>query len=93
MDLKGSVALVTGGTKGIGAATAKKLAAAQCEKELAALGFSGRLSARVRELSLKEGVVVDVLGVHHLPVGTHDRDDVGQVELVLGVVGREPAQR
>jgi AraC-like DNA-binding protein len=44
-------------------ATAKKLAAEQCERELATLGFSGRLSARVRELSLKDGVVVDVDGV------------------------------
>lgn len=44
-------------------ATARKLAAAQCEKELAALGFSGRLSARVRELVLSQGAVVDVEAV------------------------------
>ena len=40
-----------------------------------------------------QGVVVDVLGVHGLAVGPHDRDDVGQVQLVLGVVRRQPAQR
>ena len=44
-------------------AGARELAAAQCEKELAALGFSGRLSARVRELVLSGGAVVDVEGV------------------------------
>lgn len=44
-------------------ATAQRLASEQCEKELAALGFSGRLAARVRELSLKDGAVIDVDGV------------------------------
>lgn len=44
-------------------AHARKLAAAQCEKELAALVSSGRLSSRVRELVLREGSVVDVEGV------------------------------
>ena len=44
-------------------AGARELAAAQCEKELAVLGFSGRLSARVRELVLSGGAVVDVEGV------------------------------
>lgn len=33
-------------------ASAQKLAEAQCERELAALGFSGRITARVRELVL-----------------------------------------
>ena len=37
--------------------------------------------------------VVDVVGAHHMAVGAHDRDDVGQVQLVLGVVGAQPAQR
>ena len=31
--------------------------------------------------------VVDVLGPHDLPSAAHDRDDVGEVQLVLGVVG------
>lgn len=44
-------------------ATARKLAAEQCEKELAALGFSARLGARVRALALTERGVVDVDGV------------------------------
>jgi AraC-like DNA-binding protein len=44
-------------------ASARKLAAAECEKELAALGFAGRLAVRVRELALRDGVVVDVEGV------------------------------
>ena len=37
--------------------------------------------------------VVDVLGPHDLAVLPDDRDDVGQVELLLGVVGPQPAQR
>ena len=38
-------------------ASAQKLAEEQCERELAALGFSGRLTAKVRELVLQvEGV-------------------------------------
>ena len=40
-----------------------------------------------------QGGIVDVLGVHTLAVRPHDRDGVGEVELVLGVVGRQPAQR
>ena len=37
--------------------------------------------------------VVDVLGPHDQPIGADDRDHVGQVELLLGVVGPQPAQR
>ena len=32
-------------------------------------------------------------GPHDVPVGADDRDHVGQVELLLGVVGPQPAQR
>ena len=32
--------------------------------------------------------VVDVPGLHHLPVLPDDRDDVGEVQLLLRVVGR-----
>ncbi len=44
-------------------AHARQLAADQCEKELAALVNSGRLAARVRELVLRDGGVIDVEGV------------------------------
>ena len=37
--------------------------------------------------------VVDVVGPHHVAVGADDRDHVGQVQLLLGVVGAQPAQR
>ena len=37
--------------------------------------------------------VVDVPGLHHLPVLPDDRDDVGEVQLPLRVVSRQPAQR
>ena len=37
--------------------------------------------------------VVDVLGPHDPAVLPDDRDDVGEVELLLGVVGAQPVQR
>ena len=37
--------------------------------------------------------VVDVPGPHDPTVLPDDRDDVGEVELLLGVVGAQPAQR
>ncbi|CKR53161.1 Uncharacterised protein [Mycobacterium tuberculosis] len=36
--------------------------------------------------------VVDVAGMYGLAVGAQDGDDVGEVELLLGVVGAQPAQ-
>jgi AraC-like DNA-binding protein len=44
-------------------AAAQKLAADQCEKELAALDLSGRFASRVRERVLSEAGVVDVESV------------------------------
>ena len=37
--------------------------------------------------------VVDVLGPHDVPVGPEDLDDIGQVKLLLGVVGLQSGQR
>ena len=34
-----------------------------------------------------EHMVVDVLGVHRFPVGPDDGDGIGQIKLMLGVVG------
>ena len=34
-----------------------------------------------------QGRVIDVFGVHHLTARPHDGDDVGQVKLMLGVIG------
>ena len=39
-----------------------------------------------------QGGVVDVLGTHHLPIGSGDRNGVGQIQLVLRVVCGQPAQ-
>ena len=60
----------------------------------AAVEFGGQLGQLhpVVDAGDQRGVV-DVLGVHDLPVRADDRDDVGEVELVLGVVGAQPAQR
>lgn len=44
-------------------AAAQKLAAEQCEKELAALSLSSRVAARVRGLVLSDGVVQDIEAV------------------------------
>lgn len=95
MDIKGKVALVTGASSGIGAATAKKLAQAGVKVGLAARRID-RLQALVDEIRERGGealaIEMDVTDPRSVQRGVAALDDrYGTIDIVFANAGLMPA--
>jgi len=91
LDLKGKVALITGGSKGIGLACAQVLAAEGCPLHLAARSEFGLLDAK-KDLESRFGISADIHCVD-LSVGDEARRlaaDLPDVDILVNNAGAIP---
>jgi len=91
LDLKGKVALITGGSKGIGLACAQVLAAEGCPLHLAARSESDLLDAK-KDLESRFGISADIHCVD-LSVGDEARRlaaDLPDVDILVNNAGAIP---